>query len=471
MHQSAKPPVRRAATIAVTVAATTVASVIGIGTAASADPAVTATPSASASATPGTPTGTPTAPATAAPTPTVAPATTAPAAATPAATVTPAATASPTPTATPGDGSDLAFTEPSTKEAPLALSATVGTPFSHTFTTTGGNGTVGYAIQDAPSSDYTVNVETGVLSGTPTTAGTFDFEVVALSGSTQVTEYVRLTVVPSPLVFSEPSTASAPIELTATAGTPVSHTFRATGGPDTTAYAIQDSPTQDLTVNVETGVLAGTLTEAGTYSFQVVALSGTATATAYVRLTVTPAAPVGVTSIVTGDRVGGPAWTIAPNGAITRYDPATGGSQVVRSIPVDQGASLLVAGLAVDRFGNRTTPWAADGVPRSTVTSSVASDVVTWLPDRFTSRVTFPHASDHRLTVSEGGVSTSFTVAVRPTAAPASAVSHTTTGAAGTSSGTLAYTGADETTPIAWALGLLAAGAALLLRRFRRRHG
>ncbi|MBK0296399.1 hypothetical protein IAE22_30445, partial [Bacillus sp. S34] len=56
----------------------------------------------------------------------------------------------------PTDGSDLAFTEPSTQAAPLALTGTVGTPFSHTFHTTGGTGTVAYAIQDAPSAEYSV---------------------------------------------------------------------------------------------------------------------------------------------------------------------------------------------------------------------------------------------------------------------------------------------------------------------------
>ena len=465
MHQSSKPPVRRAATIAVSIAATAAASVLGIGTAATAAPSVAVTAPATASPTPA-------APNTAAPSPTPAatpkPATSATsttsskaaAAATPAAT-TPAAAA---PAATPSDGSDLAFTEPGTQAAPLALTATVGTPFSHTFHTTGGDGTVAYAIQDAPSQEYTVNVETGVLSGTPTAAGTFDFEVVALSGSTQVTEYVRLTVAPSPVVFTEPSTKSRPLALTATAGTTFTHTFRTTGGSGSLAYAIQDATSKDLSVNVETGVLTSTVTTAGTYDFEVVALRGTATATEYVRLTVRPAAAVGVLAIVGSAAPGSTVYSVAPGGVISAFDGGGHPLGKVSTVPVKQNGTLLVQGLAVDRFGNATALGTDGTVARSTVTSSIASDRIAQVPSEATSRVTFPHASDHRLTVSQGGVSTSFVVAVQPVATAAVA---TTTGTTGR---TLAYTGADETGPLGWAAGLLAAGVALLVHQLRRRR-
>ncbi|OEI70127.1 hypothetical protein [Curtobacterium sp. ER1/6] len=319
-----------------------------------------------------------------------------------------------------------------------------------------------------------MNVETGVLSGTPTTAGTIDLEVVALSGGTQVSDFVRLTVAPSPLAFTEPSSATSPLHLTATAGTPFSHRFTATGGSGPLAYAIQDAPSQDLSVNVETGVLTSTVTEAGTYSFEVVALRGTATATAYVELTVQPGAPAGVVTIVATGNADGQAWSVVPDGTIEQYPGGSDTPPKLSSIPVDQGGSLYVSGLAVGRFGNRTTSAEAAGgaVPRSTLTSSVASDVITWIPSEHASKITFPHASDHRLTISEGGASTSFTVAVRSTATPATAVSHTTgTTTTGTpATGTLAFTGADETVPLAWAIGLLVSGAALLLRRLRRRR-
>lgn len=469
MHQSTKPPVRRAATIGIVVAATAIGSVIGVGASATAaTPTEPTTPTSTTTAT-ATPSASPTTE-TPAPTPSASP--TVSASPTPSASASPTPSASPaakasdsaTPAAAPGDGSDLAFTEPSTQAAPLALTATVGTPFSHTFTTTGGDGTVAYAIQDAPSADYTVNVETGELSGTPTTAGTFDFEVVALSGSTQVTEYVRLTVSPSPVVFTEPSTKAEPLALTATAGATFTHTFRTTGGTGSLAYAIQDAASTDLTVNVETGVLTSTVTTAGTYDFEVVALRGTATATEYVRLTVLPAAPVGVLAIVDTGTPGATVWSVAPGGVISAFSGGGEPLGTVSSIPVQQGGSLEVSGLAVDRFGNPTAPASVSTGFGATVTSSVASDQVVTDPRGDASKVTFPHASDHRLTITQGGASTTFVVAVRPVATAAVA---TTTGGTGS---TLAYTGADETTPLAWALGLLAAGGGILVHRLRRRR-
>ncbi|WP_144714336.1 hypothetical protein [Curtobacterium pusillum] len=486
MHQSSKPPVRRAVTIAVSIAATAVASVLGVGTVASAAPVATApataSPAATASAPPtASPTGTPAASSSRTPASSPSPAATASPTASPSTIATTGRTAAAAAAATaadaaaaaapeaPSDGSDLAFTEPSTEAAPLALTATVGTPFSHTFHTTGGTGTVAYAIQDAPNADYTVNVETGVLSGTPTTAGTFDFEVVALSGSTQITEYVRLTVAPSPLVFTEPSTKAAPLALTATAGTTFTHRFSTTGGTGSLAYAIQDSPSQDLTVNVETGVLTSTVTAAGTYDFEVVALRGTATATEHVRLTVLPAAPVGVLAIVDTAQPSHVLWSVAPGGTITAFDPEGHSLGTIAAIEASTGSTLEVSGLAVDRFGNLTAPGSTGHPAAATVTSSVASDQIVRDASGVVSRITFPHASEHRITITQGGASTTFLVRVSTTVAVG--VTTTTHTSAGTgTTPTLAYTGADETTPLAWTLGLLAAGASLLLVRLRGRR-
>ncbi len=367
-------------------------------------------------------------------------------------------------TSTTAASTPLAFTEPSTKAAPLALTATVGTPFSHTFHTTGGNGTVGYAIQDAPSTTWTVNAQTGVLSTTPTTPGTYDFEVVALSGGEQVTEYVQVTVAPSPVSFTEPSTEAKPLALTATAGQTFTHTFQVVGGSGSTAYAIQDAPSSGFTVNVSTGVLTSTEITAGTYDFEVVALRGTATATEYVRLTVRPAAAVGVTTIVSDGNPDHGAYQVGVSGAIESFSATGKDLGTVSSIPAEQGGTIRVTGVAVDRFGNLVTPGTVGHQPIGTVASSVASDRIAADPTKEYVLVTFPHASQHRLTVSQDGVSGSFVVAVQPVASAAVATSATGTGA------TLAYTGADERTPIAWGAGLLAAGATLLGFRLRRRR-
>lgn len=381
------------------------------------------------------------------------------------------------------DGSDLAFTEPSTEDAPLALTATVGTPFSHTFQTTGGNGTVGYAIQDAPSSaagpsDYSVNVETGVLSGTPTDAGTFRFEVVALSGSTQITEHVELTVSPAAepdvITFDEQSKPESPIRIETTAGDTVDRTFTATGSSSELHYILLSGPTAfpvpgnayptapaGLSVDEATGRLSGAPTQAGEWDFQVMAMNGARAATQYVHLSIRPAATAHLELLI-GVIGTGQAWQAGEHG-LREIFAESSNANPVDAVPAAQGATMSVRVTPLDAYGNPTEDH--DGMT-PTVTSSVSSDEVSYPSDPWNARVGFPHASPHTITVALGDVSTSFDVDVQPAAATVG----TTTPTVGSGTGTLAFTGAETSGPLAWALGLLAAGGGLLVHRLRRRR-
>jgi len=101
-----------------------------------------------------------------------------------------------------------------------------------------------------------------------------------------------------------------------------------------------------------------------------------------------------------------------------------------------------------------------------TFTSDVASDRIEYDPEAVATWVTFEHASPHTVTVASGDVTSTIRFEVQPTATTTVTTTHTPT-----ASGTLAYTGADESGPLAWALGLLASGAGLLVWRLRRRLG
>lgn len=542
-----------------------------------------------------------------------------------------AVTPTPTPTSTPTpteagapadvpaaeDGSDLAFTEPSTEDAPLALTATVGTPFSHTFETTGGNGTVGYAIQDAPSSaagpsDYSVNVETGVLSGTPTDAGTFRFEVVALSGSTQITEHVELTVspgapvgvtfgvatpnydglwqvdadgtiweqaagqgrvrivpnipvaedtpltlaglavdaygnrttpggdddyprstvtstddsdvatwndgdssttvtfggagtrtvtvseggvstafdvvvgaegaeepgAPDTITFDEQSTPESPIRIETIAGEQIERTFTATGSSSELHYVLLTGATAfpvpgnkapiaplGLSVGDTSGVLSGAPTVAGEYDFQVMAMNGSRAATQYVHLSIRPAATEELSLLV--GTIGSPRGWLRDTDGLREIFAESGESIPFEAVPVAQGSTMHIRVTALDAFGNSTQE--SDGA-QPVVTSTVSSDEVSLPHGPWEPRVAFPHASPHTITVALGDVSTSFDVDVQPAAATVGTTTPTVGSGTGTGTGTLAYTGAETSGPLAWALGLLAAGGGLLVHRLRRRR-
>ncbi|RUQ09310.1 Ig domain-containing protein [Curtobacterium sp. HSID17257] len=234
----------------------------------------------------------------------------------------------------------------------------------------------------------------------------------------------------------------------------------------------------DLTLDATTGVLSGTPIVAGDYEFTIVATDGTTTSTQYVEISVDPAAAVGVLAYVTDtssaeysdpiDENGDAhlthpvkTWIIHPDGSITSITQPADESQnptyeAGGNPTVAQGGSLWISGESVDEFGNFTTQFDEDS-PRPTVTSDVATDQIAFDEDEYATKVTFPHASTHRLTVAQDDVSVSFPVTVVPTAATVG----TTPTVPTATTGQLAFTGADETAPIAWALGLIAAGAGL----------
>jgi len=182
-----------------------------------------------------------------------------------------------------------------------ASSGTVGVAYSQTFAATGGGGTATYSwsvATGAPPPGLTFSAA-GVLSGTPTAAGTFNFTI-------QVSSQVST---------NGPGTASAPLSVmiaavpsltltgtlgAATAGTPYSATLGATGGYGTGTYAFSltsGSLPPGITLS-SSGSLSGTPTGTGTFSFTAQVTSGLATPVANILpLTATQSFTIVVTSV------------------------------------------------------------------------------------------------------------------------------------------------------------------------------
>jgi hypothetical protein len=153
-------------------------------------------------------------------------------------------------------------------------SATVNSAYSATLSATGGSGIYAFAVTSGSLPSWlSLNAATGVLSGTPTTAGASTFTITATdsqaSGLTGSQGYTLTANPGSSLTFSPATLPSA------TANSAYSATLSATGGSGTYTFAVTTgSLPSGLTLNTTTGALSGTPTTAGSSPFTITASDG-----------------------------------------------------------------------------------------------------------------------------------------------------------------------------------------------------
>ncbi len=162
------------------------------------------------------------------------------------------------------------------------LTAQVGVAYNSALTASGG--VAPYTISIASGSlppGLTLNSSTGAITGTPTTAGIYNFIAqVVDSQSNTVTTNCGIVVSPIPLTLSCPTS-------TGVVGVYYSSALAAIGGVPPYTFSVSGSLPPGLTLNTSTGAITGTPTTAGTYNFtsQVVDSKGN-TATASCSITV-----------------------------------------------------------------------------------------------------------------------------------------------------------------------------------------
>ena len=194
----------------------------------------------------------------------------------------------------------------------LLSAATVSTAYSATLTATGGSGT-GYTWTLASGTlpaGLALTAATGVIAGTPTTAGTSTFTV-------RVTDSAASTASQALSLLVNATAASLAITTTtlpgATAGTAYSATLAATGDSGYTWTVSSGTLPAGLALS-SAGVISGTPTTAGSSSFTVkVTDSAAATATQALTLTVAagvttstnPVGPTGTWNLVFNDEFPG----------------------------------------------------------------------------------------------------------------------------------------------------------------------
>ncbi len=237
----------------------------------------------------------------------------------------------------------------------------VGTAYSATLTAAGGTGTV--KLSQAGGTlppGLTFNASTGVLSGTPTTAGTFSFAVQGVDSSDvpyTVTASRQITITATAMAVALSGNPPA-----GTVGTAYSTALMASGGVAPYTFAIRSgSLPSGLSLNASTGVISGTPTTAGTYTFTAQVADGSG-ATASASFSVA----------ITGGSGGGGGGTLTlttgtlPNGTINApYNATVGVSGGTAPYSCALASGTLPAGLTL------AANCAVTGTPTVAGTSTV----------------------------------------------------------------------------------------------------
>jgi hypothetical protein len=150
----------------------------------------------------------------------------------------------------------------------------VGEAYSQPLLATGGVTPYTWAIESgALPGGVALNSTTGVLSGTPTASGTFTFTARVTDSqiptAQSATRQFTVVIVPPVLVISTVS----PLP-NGTVGTPHAITFVAAGGTSPYLWSLAAAPANNIPPGMTfspSGVLSGTPTAHGTYSFTVIA--------------------------------------------------------------------------------------------------------------------------------------------------------------------------------------------------------
>ena len=147
---------------------------------------------------------------------------------------------------------------------PAVSTGTVGTPFSQTFTQSGANGTATFSLASGTLPAGISLSAAGVLSGTPTQAGSFPItvKVTDSNGCTGTGPTYTLVISCQTITVTNPATT------TGTVGAPFSQTFTQSGGIGAVTFTTSSTLPSGLSLSAS-GVLSGTPTQTGTFPITV----------------------------------------------------------------------------------------------------------------------------------------------------------------------------------------------------------
>jgi regulation of enolase protein 1 (concanavalin A-like superfamily) len=169
--------------------------------------------------------------------------------------------------------------------SPSTANGRVGDAFSYTITATGAP--TSYSTPVKPSW-LSINTTTGVLSGTPTTAGTYSVTMRATNGAGSDEDSLTIDIAPAVEVLNPPVINSAP-DATGRLGVAFGpYSVSATNSP---TYNATNLP-PGLSINTTTGAITGTPNTVGTFDGTVTATNADGSDSENIIITILPPAPV-----------------------------------------------------------------------------------------------------------------------------------------------------------------------------------
>ena len=156
-----------------------------------------------------------------------------------------------------------------------------------------------YTLQSGTLPTGVALAANGSLSGTPTATGVFPITIRATTGSGTLDLNTTLTI------NQAPTPSDSVIVSTGTSGTPYSDQFAATGFPTPTYAVTSGALPTGVTLDANTGAIAGTPTVGGAFAFTITASNGIGSAHSFGSKTITvTAAPTWTTSSLPNATVG-----------------------------------------------------------------------------------------------------------------------------------------------------------------------
>ena len=215
---------------------------------------------------------------------------------------------------------------PVVTNSPLTAAGTVGTPFSFTIAAT--NSPTSYSATPLPAG-LVFSTTTGVISGSPTAAGTTPVLLGATNATGTGNATLTITIAAAgvaPIITNSPLTAAGTVSV------PFSFAITASGTP--TSYSATPLPA-GLVINTTTGVISGSPTAAGTTPVLLGATNATGTGNATLTITI---AAAGVAPIVTNS----PLTAAGTVGTLFSFTVTASGT------PTSYTATPLPAGLVIN---------------------------------------------------------------------------------------------------------------------------